>query len=50
MPEIKIQSAGDDKYLLWLSGVKQSGVFTLTECMQMISTAEEMEQKEKAGE
>lgn len=50
MPEIKIESAGQDLYRIWIHGVKQSGTHTLDQCMQMISTAEEMEQKEKAGE
>ena len=50
MPEIKIESAGQDLYRIWIHGVKQSGTHTLDQCMTMIATAEEIEQKEKAGE
>ena len=50
MPEIKIESAGQDLYRIWIHGVKQSGTHTLDQCMTMISTAEEIERKEKAGE
>ena len=50
MPEIKIESAGDDRYFLWIHGIKQSGTHSLDRCVSMIATAEEMEQKEKAGE
>lgn len=47
MPDVRIESVGDDKYFIWINGVKQSGTHTLDQCMTMISTAEEMEQKEK---
>ena len=50
MPEIKIESAGQDLYRIWIHGVKQSGTHTLDQCMSMIAAAEEIEQKEKAGE
>ena len=50
MPEIKIESAGQDLYRIWIHGVKQSGTHTLDQCMSIIAATEEIEQKEKAGE
>ena len=49
MPEIKIESAGQDLYRIWIHGVKQSGTHTLDQCMSMIAAAEETEGEHHDG-
>ena len=40
MPDVRIESVGDDKYFIWINGKKQSDTFTLDQCMTMIATEE----------
>ena len=50
MPDIRMENVGDNRYILWINGKKQSGTHSFQSCMSMIAAQEEYEHKERARE